>query len=172
MLRKFLFIIFFIISTQGCGYHLKGFDSNALPDNIKTIAIVPFVNETFESDMATLLESSLAEELSSFKSLKIVSENEADALLTGNVKSFSNKPVSFSSADLVQDYRVEVKVDVMLKVRNTDEVLWRGKGLSEVRDYNVEPGNEDLAEINKSDTKEVVADELAELIVDRIFEGF
>ncbi|MBE9505137.1 MAG: hypothetical protein IME96_13285 [Proteobacteria bacterium] len=164
-------LVISILLLQGCGYHLRGF-GDTLPSDVKTVAILPFDNKTFEADMATLLESSLAKEFSRVKRLSVVPEDQADALLTGSISSFENRPVSFSSADQVRDYRVEVTVDVRLKYRQREEILWTGKGLREVKDYKVEPGNEDLAEINKNEAKETVADELAELIVDRIFEGF
>lgn len=169
--RVLILLVLSILLLQGCGYHLRGF-GDTLPPDVKTVAILPFDNKTFEADMATLLESSLAQEFSRIKGLSIVPEDEADALLTGTISSFENRPVSFSSADQVHDYRVEVKVDAILKYRKKEEILWSGKGLREVKDYKVEPGNEDLAETNKSESKEAVADELAELIVDRIFEGF
>ena len=169
--RVLILLVLSILLLQGCGYHLRG-SGDTLPPDVKTVAILPFDNKTFEADIATLLELSLANEFSRVKRLSVVPEDQADALLTGSITSFKNRPVSFSSADQVNDYRVEVTVDVKLKYREGEEILWSGKGLREVKDYKVEPGNEDLAEINESESKEVVAVELAELIVDSIFEGF
>lgn len=166
-----LFLTLLLLLFQGCGYHLRGF-GDTLPAEVKTIAIIPFDNKTFEADIGTLLESSLAGEFSKVRRLNVVPEDRADTILTGSITSFTNQPVSFSSTDLVMDYRVEVIVDVSLKYRQGGETLWSGKGFREVKDYSVDPADQDLAEISKSNTKVDVADELARLIVDRLFEGF
>ncbi len=154
----------------GCGYHLRGF-GDALPEDLHTITIAPFGNRTYETNLATLIEGSLAEEFSKTRRLKVVSEG-GDLLLEGEVLSYSNSPKSFSSSDLARDYRVEVVVDVVLKRVDADEVIWKGKGLKEVEDYSVDPGNINEAEISREAAKEEIADELAELIYDRVFEGF
>lgn len=159
------------IFLTGCGYHLRGF-GDVLPEDVETIAIIPFTNETYETDMENLLSRSLAEEFSKARRLRVVDEGEADLILAGVIKSYSNRPVSFSSSDVAQDYRVEVTVDVTLKRRDGKGVIWKGKGIKEVEDYKSEPGDVDLTESNEEEARGRVADELAELIYDRVFEGF
>lgn len=156
---------------SGCGYHLRGF-SDSLPEDVETITVSPFVNETHEPDIETLLSVSLAEEFSKTRRLKVVYGEEADLVVSGTVRSFNNTPVSFSAADVAGEYRIEVSVDVTLKRRDNDDVLWKGKGLRESVDYQAVAGNVELTQANREDAKKSVAQELAELIYDRIFEGF
>lgn len=164
-------VIISLLFLAGCGYHLRGM-GDTLPDDLKTIAISPFANESYESDLGPLLDLAIAEEFSKTKRLKIVPEGEADLLLTGVIMSYKNRPVSFSSSDLARDYRVEITADVLLKKRVGEEVLWKGKGIKEVADYSVTPGDVGLAEERRDAAKEEVSDEMAELIYDTIFEGF
>ncbi len=156
---------------SGCGYHLRGF-ADTLPPDIETIALIPFENETYETDLETFLSQSLAEEFSKARRLKVVPEEEADVVLTGVIKSYTNRPVSFAASDVAREYRTEVAVDVTLKRRPGGEVIWKGKGLREVKDYTADPEDVDLTETNEREARRQVAEELAELIYDRVFEGF
>jgi len=174
MLFKIRFIsslFFSVLVLSGCGYHLRGF-GDSLPEDAETIAVRHFANETFEADMEPLLLQSLAEEFSRSRRLRVVPETSADLIVSGIITSFTESPVSFSSADQTTDYRIEVRVDVTLRKRGEGEVLWKGKGLSEIEDYRSEPGNIDVTEKNRLDAKKIVAADLAELIYDRVFEGF
>ena len=164
-------LLIIILFFSGCGYHLRGF-GDALPKDVNTIAIASFINETYEADMEVLLSLSLAEEFSKARRLTVVAPEEADLLLTGFINSFSSNPVAFSSADEAVSYRVESTVDVTLKVRHSGEVIWKGKGLKEIEDYQSLPGDVESTEINRDIAKRTVASELAEIIYDRVFEGF
>ncbi len=168
---KNIILIFSFLILNNCGYHLRGF-GDTLPEDTKTIAIINFENETFEADIGPFLLQSLAEEFSKSRRLRIVDDSDADLIVSGIISSFSENPVSFSSSDQTTDYRIEMKVDVTLRRRDEGEVIWKGKGLSEIEDYSSEPGNIDITERNRNNAKRVVADELAELIYDRVFEGF
>jgi len=143
-----------------------------LPGDITTIAIVPFGNNSLEADMETLISSSLYEEFSKTKRLKIVPEEEAHAVLSGVITSMTNKAASFSSTDVATDYRLTITLDVTFKRKGEDRVIWKGKGLSEIMDYKADAGDVDATEINRTEAKQELAAEVAELIYDRIFEGF
>ena len=169
LLQSLLFFIF--LFTCACGYHLRGVGQN-LPKEIKTIGLSPFANDTFEGDLEILLSEALAEEFSKTKRLTVTDVASADVILGGNIRSYSSRPVSFSSSDVVQDYRVEVSVDVVLKRKESGELIWKGKNLKQIKDYRAEPGNVELSEENRSAAKRSVAAELAEMIYDRIFEDF
>jgi len=164
-----LFLSLFILNS--CGYHLRGF-GDTLPEDAETIAVIPFVNKTFEAPFGPLLLQALAEEFSKSRRLRVVDESEADLIVSGIIRSFSESPVSFSSSDQTTDYRIDVKVDVLLRKRYEGEVVWKGKGLSAIEDYSSEPGNIDVTEISRNNAKKIVAEELAELIYDSVFEGF
>ncbi|MDH3975160.1 MAG: LPS assembly lipoprotein LptE [Deltaproteobacteria bacterium] len=155
----------------GCGYHLKG-GADTLPKDITAIAIEAFGNNSIEADMEALISSALFEAFSKTKRLKIVPQEEAHALLSGVITSISNMPVSFSSTDVVTDYRLTITLDVTFRRKGEGEVVWKGKGLSEIMDYKAAAGDVDLTENNRTEAKRELAREVADLIYDRIFEGF
>lgn len=170
--------LFFLISAvlcllifHGCGYHLKG-GGNRLPGDITAIAILPFTNNSIEADMETLVSSALFEEFSKTRRLKIVSEGEAHAVLSGVITSMTNRPVSFSSSDVVTQYRLSITLDVSFVRKGEEKAVWKGKGLSEIMDYSAVAGDVDSTENNRTEAKRALAREVASLIYDRIFEGF
>ena len=160
-----------LVFMSGCGYHLKGMGSS-LPEEYKTIAILPVVNKSFQADLGPLLDSAIAEEFSRTQRLEVVSESEADLVLKTSILKYSDTPSSFSATDQARDYRVQVIIDSVLTDREGSSTVWKGKGLKEMSDYSVVPGEISGAESSRRTAKEELVAELAELIHDSIFEGF
>jgi len=172
MLNRTVFItLAALFFAGGCGYHLKGMGSG-LPQEYKTIAISPVINKSFESDLGPLLDSAIAEEFSRTQRLQVVSEADADLVLKTTIVSYSDSPAAFSATDQARNYRVQVTADSVLTVREGGLVLWKGKGLNEMSDYSVAPGEITEAESSRKTAKKGLAAELAELIHDYVLEGF
>ena len=169
--RTFFVALAALIFTSGCGYHLKGMGSS-LPEEYKTIAILPVVNKSFQADLGPLLDSAIAEEFSRTQRLEVVSESEADLVLKTSILKYSDTPSSFSATDQARDYRVQVIIDSLLTDREGSSTVWKGKGLKEMSDYSVTPAEISGAESSRRTAKEELVAELAELIHDSIFEGF
>ncbi|MBE9536307.1 MAG: hypothetical protein IMF07_03925 [Proteobacteria bacterium] len=169
--RTFFITLAALVFISGCGYHLKGM-GNSLPGKYRTIAILPVENKSFQADLGPLLDSAIAEEFSRSQRLQVVSESEADLVLTTTILTYSDTPVSFSAADQARDYRVQVIIDSLLVAREGSGTVWKGKGLKEMTDYSVVPGEIVEAESSRRTAKEELAGEFAELIHDSVFEGF
>jgi outer membrane lipopolysaccharide assembly protein LptE/RlpB len=165
-----LFLCIALIFVTGCGYHLRG-GGDALPEDIRTVALISFVNKTYDAEIELLISSALSAELSKGSRLDLVPEPEADAIVSGTVLSIKDTPVSFSSSDVASEYRITVKVDVVL-TRSGGNVIWKGKGIEEVADYQSVPGNIEETERNRDEARQKLAVEMADLIYDRLFEGF
>jgi outer membrane lipopolysaccharide assembly protein LptE/RlpB len=171
--RTFFIALAALIFISGCGYHLKGMGSS-LAEEYKTIAILPVVNKSFQADLGPLLDSAIAEEFSRSQRLQVVSESEADLVLKTSILKYTDTPASFSATDQARDYRVQVIIDSVLTATDREEssTVWKGKGLKEMSDYSVVPGDISGAESSRRTAKEELVAELAELIHDSIFEGF
>ena len=171
--RRFVFKLLLcatLIFFSGCGYHLRG-GGSALPEDIKTVALISFVNKTYDAEIELLISSALSVELSKGSRLALVPEPEADAIVSGDVLSIKDRPVSFSSNDVASEYRITVKVDVVL-TRSGGDVIWKGKGIEEFEDYQSLPGDIEETEKNRDEARQKLAVEMADLIYDRLFEGF
>ncbi|MBI5183174.1 MAG: LptE family protein [Nitrospinae bacterium] len=107
-----IFLPFFIIA--GCGYHLVGWDSS-LPTHIQSIAIPLFSNKSIEPGIEHELTARVREEFITDGRLKVVEEDRADTILSGEINRYSLIPLSFDSQDNVTEYRVEMEISVKLK---------------------------------------------------------
>ena len=171
--RRFMFNLLLsviLVFVTGCGYHLRG-GGDRLPEDVRTVALTPFVNKTYDAEIELLISSALSSEFSKGSRLMVLPEAKADTILTGTLISINDRPVSFSSSDVASEYRITIKLDVLLS-RNGGDVIWKGKGIEEVEDYQSVPGNIEETEKNRDEARQKLAVEMADLIYDRLFEGF
>ncbi len=159
-----------LIFVSGCGYHLRG-GGDTLPQDIRTVALISFVNKTYDAEIELLISSALSSEFSKGSRLMVLPEAKADTILTGTLISINDRPVSFSSSDVASEYRITIKLDALLSRRGGD-VIWKGKGIEEVADYQSVPGDIQETEKNRDEARQELAVEMADLVYDSLFEGF
>jgi Lipopolysaccharide-assembly len=101
--RRLLFcsaVITFLIllaSSIGCGYHTAGRGSR-LPQDVRTIAVPAFVNQTQSYRIEQILTAAVVREFTSRTNYRISTESDAaDATLRGTVLSTNVAPVAFDS---------------------------------------------------------------------------
>lgn len=155
----------------GCGYHLAG--SNRLPDDIRTIAVPVFFNETFEPTLENAVTSAVKQEFLTNSRLTVVNDpEEADLVLRGTIVSFGLTPVTFDrTTSVVLEYRVRIRASVTVEDRRTQKVLWKNPAMESAAEYRVNP---DTA-ANRVAQDHAVAEAgklFAENVVHRVLEGF
>lgn len=173
MKRIYFFILclgFFLASS--CGYTLVGLSN--LPEHIKTIAIPTFENETLQEGVEEVITQTVIEEYVRGGKLRLVSENEADAILQGTIRLYdADQAVIYNEQNQVSGYKLTVKVDVELKDLVNDEILWRTDGLNGDADFDGGPDyNITEQEENEDEALREVAEELAQQIRALSTEGF
>ncbi len=119
-----------LLLLAGCAY---GFAGGGLPSNIRTVAILPFENETPSADLQRELLEQLRRSIQSRLNLRDAPEARADAVVRGTIARYETDiPVSFS-ADPKQATsarrRLQVTVDVEIVEQATGRVLWQRKAL-------------------------------------------
>ncbi len=125
--------------ATGCGYHFAG-TGNRLPPEIHTVSLGPIQNMTREVGIEKALLEALEDEVSSHGRLVPVTSGAADADLTGSVREYNSRPVSFSSRDTALQYQISVSVDMELRRRDNGKLLWKTIGQREVQDFSAVPG--------------------------------
>jgi hypothetical protein len=138
---------------------------------IRSIAIPTFINETYEAGIETIVTNALLAELVRDGRIKVVGEDEADAIMEGTVRSFSISSVAYDPTGVVLEYRTWVSLDVMVKRHKRGEVLWSKRGLTESDVYRVS-SDVLLTEAEKERAIQKIATELARRIRRGLFEGF
>ncbi|MBA3915885.1 MAG: LptE family protein [Acidobacteriales bacterium] len=110
-------MILVLLSGLGCGYHTAG-HAVQLPQNVHTIAIPGFVNQTQSFKVEQLLTQAVVREMNTRTHYHIVNheDGDADATLKGTVLSTYSTPLTYDSrTGRVSTVLVTVNVSVLLK---------------------------------------------------------
>lgn len=124
------FLIAILTPVVGaCGYQFAG-ESSILPKDARTIYVEPFVNRSRDVGIDKELTSALRGEFYRRGRLKVVEQSEqGDLILSGVVRSLDRNVASVNRKDEVLQYESVLTLDVTLRRREPDEILWRGQGL-------------------------------------------
>jgi len=166
------FWLAWLIAGAGCGYHTAG-HSVQVPENVKTIAVPAFVNETSTYRIEQLLTASVVREFTTRTHYRILdnSSDAADATLRGTVLSTSASPLTYNSTT---GQAASVLVVVSLKVSLTDrngKVLYQNPSYLFREQYEV---SQDLASFFEEDSPAFrrMSQDFARTLVSNILEGF
>jgi hypothetical protein len=115
----------------GCGYHVAGHGTNALPKSIHVIAVPIMENKTNTFKIEQKLTAATIHEFLAKTRYKIVSDpNAGDAVLTGKVLSLEILPLLFqtptatTATEQATAMMVTMKCEVTLTERESDKVLY------------------------------------------------
>ncbi len=139
---RLLALLLPILLATGCVY---GFAGGGLPPNIKTVAVLPFENQTSLAPLQHDLFERMRREVEGRLGLREASEKRADAIVRGKIVNYEpDIPVAYSSdpsrANTAQR-KVQITVDVEIIEQATGKTLWSQKGL--MRDATYNEGSED-----------------------------
>jgi len=129
-----------LFAMFGCGYQLSG-DSTFLPKDIRTIYIEPFINRSRDVGVDKEISTALRGEFYRRGPLRVVDEMEqADAILTGLVASLESHAASVNRFAEVLQYESVMVVDVTLRRRQPDQIIWQHPGFRLSQFYYSERG--------------------------------
>ncbi len=119
-------LLSFLFLLGGCGYHVQGRGGN-LPADVHTVFTGIFANKTLEPFIETVISSAVRERLIRGRLLQVVDRPfSADALLIGEVISYSSTPIAYDRSDNISRYVSQTSVSAMLQQTSTNRVLWKG----------------------------------------------
>jgi len=159
-------------ANTGCGYHTAG-HAVQLPENVKTIAVPAFVNETSTYRIEQTLTSSVVREFTTRTHYHILNTpgEAADATLLGTVVSTSASPLTYNSTT---GQAASVLVVVSMRVSLTDrggKVLYQNPAYLFREQYEV---SQDLTSFFEEDSPAFrrLSQDFARTLVSNILEGF
>jgi outer membrane lipopolysaccharide assembly protein LptE/RlpB len=170
----FVVISLSLLSTlvSGCNYHTAGY-SGHLPENVKTIAVPAFINETSTYRIEQMLTSSVIREFTTRTHYHILNTpgEAADATLHGTVISASSTPLTYNSST---GQAASVLVVVSMRVSLTDrqgKVLYQNPAYVFREQYEV---SQDLTSFFEEDSPAFrrLSQDFARTLVSNILEGF
>lgn len=122
----------------GCWFHY-GFAGGGLPQNIHTVAVLPFDNQTPSPEVQAELHDYMRDQLQRRLGVRNASQDRADAVVRGVIQAYdADVPIAFSS-DPTQAVsarrRLQITVDVEIVDQTSGKVLFQRKGLRAEGDY-------------------------------------
>ncbi|HEX6925260.1 MAG TPA: LPS assembly lipoprotein LptE [Longimicrobiaceae bacterium] len=123
------------ILAAACNY---GFVGGGLPSHVRTVAILPFENETSQPLLETDIQRALQRELPRKLGVRLANQSVADAVVRGAVTSYEevvssvrpNQNPTGSSQVPVAQRQVRVVFNAEIYDVRNDAVLWRAQGQS------------------------------------------
>lgn len=119
-----------LLLTGGCFY---GFAGGGLPAHVKTIAVIPFENETTSSEIQRELVDAFRDQLHKRLGVREAPEARASAIVRGTIQRYEvDIPVAYSAdnrATTTALRMLQIVVDLELVDQVTGETLWQQKGL-------------------------------------------
>lgn len=116
---------------SGCLY---GFAGGGLPSHIRTVAILPFDNQTAEPTLTFEVTEAITEAMEGRLGLRLASEATADAVVRGTITQYApDIPLSFQTGQTgnvnVSRRRVQLSLSVEIYDRLEDRILWQRNSL-------------------------------------------
>ena len=120
-----------LLAVQGCLY---GFAGGGLPGHIKTVAVLPFDNQTAEPQLIQEVSDAVTEAMERRLGLRLSSEESADAVVRGTIVRYdpdlllSQQPGEGNVQ--VTRRRVRLVLNVEIYDQREGKALWQRSGLA------------------------------------------
>ena len=115
--------------ASGCGYQFVG-ESSLLPKDARTIYVEPFINRSRDVGIERELTTATRGEFYRRSELRVVdSIDQADVILSGVIRSLDSTVATVNREDEVLQYDAVMILDITVRRREPDEILWRGQGV-------------------------------------------
>ena len=126
--RAWLGVLFLSLAC-GCGYQFVG-ESSLLPKEARTIYVEPFINRSRDVGIEKELTTATRGEFYRRGELRVVDDiNQADVILSGVIRSLESTVATVNREDEVLQYEAVMILDVTVRRREPDEILWRGQAV-------------------------------------------
>jgi hypothetical protein len=131
---------FWLLALTGCGYTTRSMISN----KYATIHVAPFENKidvtqdayvanryriyrpTLESDITRAVNNKFFID----GNLRPIEEERADLILKGELVEFRRDPLRYTENDEVEEYRVNIAVNLTLYDKKENELIWQENGFT------------------------------------------
>ncbi len=124
VVNRFILTALGVVSFLGAGCGVYTFNP-AGKSEIQAIAVERFDNRTAEYDLADRMTDLVIDAFISDGTMKVVSIDNADAVLVGVLTRYDRKPYKYLEDEVVESYSVTMGFDVVLKNPRDDSEIWR-----------------------------------------------
>lgn len=169
MKRALLLAAACVLAVQ-CGYHLRG-TGTFLPPTIKRLGVPMFKNMSTRYNLEVTLTQGVIDELVSRGKVEVTNGTEnADAVLLGEISSFSVNPIGFSSQNIADRYNVTVVAKIILRDLKDERVIFSNPSYVYQEEYEVPQGTS--YETWETEALGKIAEKFARSLISTLLEGF
>lgn len=131
--RGALALALLLAALGGCGYGFRG----TMPEDVRTVAVPIFTNRTQEPGVESVLTRAVVDAFATNGRLRLVSREDADAVLEGEVTEYTILAIAFDETLNVQQYRLIVSMNLRLRDVRNNAVLFQQANFREQADFRV-----------------------------------
>lgn len=152
--------------SASCNYGFQG--GGGFPEDIRTIYIEPFQNETVQVELDQLLFQRLTDRLPRALGARAGAEQTADAVVRGRITRYDNvgqnyvpgQPATGSASGVnILTYQVTITISVEIIDRKRNVVLWDSNSIVGRGEYRRDGGQE-------TDGREIALNHILQQIID------
>ena len=122
-----------LLATTGCGVYSAS--PGRVDENIKRVAVDYFENLTSQPNLEIDLTNAVISSIQQDNTLKVVSEEDADSILTGRVTQYDLQEAFLRQDLTVTEFKVVITVVLTFTVRSTGETLFSNKQFTGTGNY-------------------------------------
>ena len=174
-IRKFIFTlntaIAICIFTSSCGYVIEG-SNPVLPNDAKSLAVLPVQNRTFKAGLETDLSEQLKGLLQTNSSVKLLPAGQADLKLSVTLLNLELPSSGLSNDQMLIGTQALLKGKAVLEDRLTGNIVWQEKIIQ--IEITESEGNqvENISSLLLSGTIRELINRFAQNIYDHIFKNY
>ena len=168
--RKILTLAAVCVIVAQCGYRLRGTGS-FLPPDIKRVSVPMFKNFSTRYNLDVTLTQGVIDQLVARGKVEVTGDTEnADAILVGEISSFSVNPIGFSDQNTADRYSIMVVAKIVLRDLKDQRVIFSNPSYVYQEEYEVPQGTS--YETWENDALSKVAEKFARSLISTLLEGF
>jgi len=161
-------LLILMLVVTGCGYTPRGLSPGI---GVKTLFIQPLKNRTAEPFLDSLVTNSLVEWFGRDSRLRLVADaKDAEAVLSGEITSYSRRSVSYNRLDKIREYRSDMRVNANLRRVADGKILW--KDSVSWSEESLNSSNRAQQDDNETEAIRKISNRLGEQIYNRMQENF
>jgi len=128
LFSNYFFGIAIALLLSGCGYVIEG-SNPVLPNEAKTLALLPIQNQTFKAGLETDLVEQLSRLLRSNSSIKMLTSGQADLRLKITLLKLKTSSSGLSKDQISTGVKAILQGEVILEDMRTGSKVWEEKML-------------------------------------------
>ena len=171
LIFNYLLTVTIFILISSCGYVIEG-SNPVLPNDAKSLSVLPIQNRTFKSGLETDLSEQLKGLLQNNSSVKLLPAGQADLKLSVTLLNLELPSSGLSKDQISKGTQAVLKGEAFLEDRITGSTVWREK-MIQVKIAESE-GNqiENASSLMLSGNIRELINRFAQNLYDRIFTNF